>query len=104
MANSCRSNAARAWCRHDHTILPIPRHRLFRCADADQQDAYTVCRWLQETDQARELEAFFAPALAPEDLATAGFEGWILGVMPASGTGVVPRRRKTGTRSESGVR
>ena len=46
----------------------------------DQQDAFAVCRWLQETDRADDLARFFNPSLAPSERVVAGIEGWILGV------------------------
>jgi hypothetical protein len=46
----------------------------------DQQDAFAVCRWLQETDLANDLNRFFDPQLTPGELSIANIEGWILGV------------------------
>lgn len=46
----------------------------------DQQDAYTACRWLNESDRAGSLAADLAPDLPPEYNAAAAVEGWILGV------------------------
>ena len=46
----------------------------------DQQDAYTVSRWLQETDLAGNLAQFFQPSLTENEQAIADLEGWILGV------------------------
>ena len=46
----------------------------------DQQDAYAVCRWLQEMDRQFGLERFFHPPLSPEHQNRAKLEGWILGV------------------------
>lgn len=46
----------------------------------DQQDAFAVCRWFQETDIADNLAQFFNPRLAPDERVTARIEGWILGV------------------------
>jgi len=46
----------------------------------DQQDAYTVCRWLAESDAKGELSGFFDPGLSDEERQIAHFEGWILGV------------------------
>jgi len=48
----------------------------------DQQDAYAVCRWLQETDRADSLTKYFNPLLTPDEQAVASIEGWILGVGP----------------------
>ena len=52
----------------------------------DQQDAYTVCRWMQETDQAGDLDRFLLPSLSPAEASTSRFEGWILGVVPSGAT------------------
>lgn len=46
----------------------------------DQQDAFAVCRWLQETDLANDLNRFFNLRLAPGERLIANIEGWILGV------------------------
>jgi hypothetical protein len=46
----------------------------------DQQDAFAVCRWLQEADLANDLNRFFAPKLNPGERPIATIEGWILGV------------------------
>lgn len=45
-----------------------------------EQDAYAVCRWLQERDQLGLLSAYFTPPLSKEEKERAGLEGWILGV------------------------
>jgi hypothetical protein len=34
---------------------------------ADQQDAFVVCRWLQETDRTADLKRFFNPRLDPKE-------------------------------------
>ncbi len=46
----------------------------------DQHDAYSVARWLRETDVSGKLTEFFHPELGYDDRATADIEGWILGV------------------------
>lgn len=46
----------------------------------DQQDAFTICRWLQETDCAGRLRQFFEPSLSTHEARIAKVEGWILGV------------------------
>jgi hypothetical protein len=46
----------------------------------DQHDAYTICRWLQDTDTTGELSRYLCPVLSDEDRETASFEGWIIGV------------------------
>lgn len=46
----------------------------------DQHDAYTACRWLQETDFTGDLRHFLSPGLTAQESAVAEAEGWILGV------------------------
>jgi len=46
----------------------------------DQHDAYSVARWMRETDATGTLPEFFTPQLSYEDHATASYEGWILGL------------------------
>mgnify|MGYP003519616059 CR=1 FL=1 len=46
----------------------------------DQQDAYIICRWLQERDRAGQLPRFFQPALTANGMRIAMTEGLILGV------------------------
>lgn len=46
----------------------------------DQQDAFAVCSWLQETDQKNDLKRWFNPSLSKDDHRVASIEGWILGV------------------------
>jgi hypothetical protein len=48
---------------------------------AHAHDAYSVCRWMCDTDALGHLETFFSPPLPAETKATARLEGWILGVM-----------------------
>ncbi|MCB4756879.1 MAG: hypothetical protein LHV69_07610 [Elusimicrobia bacterium] len=47
---------------------------------SDQHDAYTVSRWLQESDSNGELNRFFKPSLDKTERMAAEIEGWILGV------------------------
>ena len=47
----------------------------------DQQDAYSVSRWLSEMDQRGSLETFFHPPLDAKQTIQAEKEGWILGVV-----------------------
>ena len=47
---------------------------------SDQHDAYSVARWMQETDGAGILSAYFQPRLSPDEIEAAIFEGWILGL------------------------
>ncbi len=50
----------------------------------DQHDAYSIVRWMCESDASGLLESQFAPPLEPSERKTAEYEGWILGV-PAAG-------------------
>jgi hypothetical protein len=57
------------------------RHRYRKDGlNAQEQDAYAVCGWLQERDQLGLLRAYFTPPLSTEEKERAGLEGWILGV------------------------
>ncbi|RJO66026.1 MAG: hypothetical protein C4523_14205 [Myxococcales bacterium] len=47
----------------------------------DEQDAYSVARWLCEADKNGFLERYFDPPLTPADRLQADREGWILGVL-----------------------
>jgi hypothetical protein len=47
---------------------------------ADQQDAYSVARWLSLADHRGTLMGFLNPALPLSERAVAEVEGWILGV------------------------
>ncbi len=46
----------------------------------DQQDSYSVCRWLQEMDSGFGLDRFFNPPLTELQKSDIALEGWILGV------------------------
>ncbi len=46
----------------------------------DQQDAYSVARWLAEACRSRTLSRYYDPPLSESERATANLEGWILGV------------------------
>lgn len=46
----------------------------------DQQDAYSVARWLSETSQTGFLDRYFNPPLTNHERETADLEGWILGI------------------------
>ena len=48
--------------------------------NAYEHDAYVVSRWLQERHRRGEIGRYFQPSLTQDEQATAGFEGWILGV------------------------
>ncbi len=48
---------------------------------ADQQDAYSVARWLTETDQRGFLDRYFDPPLTDEERKIAELEGWIMGIL-----------------------
>lgn len=47
----------------------------------DQQDAYSVCRWIREMDSMGQLDRFFNPPLNDSEREVANVEGWILGIM-----------------------
>ena len=47
----------------------------------DQHSAYSVARWMWETDQAGLLRRCFRPGLPPEQCDVAQTEGWILGLV-----------------------
>ncbi len=47
----------------------------------DQQDAYSVARWLGETSQSGFLKRYFAPPLTADERKIAKLEGWILGIV-----------------------
>lgn len=46
----------------------------------DQQDAYSIARWLEETVRRGALERYLNPPLTIPERKIAGLEGWILGV------------------------
>ncbi|MBF0434577.1 MAG: hypothetical protein HQL77_04285 [Magnetococcales bacterium] len=46
----------------------------------DQQDAYAIARWLEETVRRGALERYLQPPLTLPERKTAELEGWILGV------------------------
>jgi hypothetical protein len=47
----------------------------------DQHDAYSVARWLRQTDIDGSMSTFLSPWLNPAERTLAQVEGWILGVM-----------------------
>jgi hypothetical protein len=48
--------------------------------NSDQHDAYTIARWMRETDAAGALPKYFEPALNPSERILTQVEGWILGL------------------------
>lgn len=46
----------------------------------DQQDAYSVCRWLKEMDTVFGLGRYFSPPITEPQKSVAALEGWILGI------------------------
>lgn len=48
--------------------------------NAHQHDAYSVARWMQQTDAAGLLSESFKPTLLPGERTLAQVEGWILGL------------------------
>jgi hypothetical protein len=63
-------------------IYPSLSSRNFAVEDRtpDQHDAYSVARWMRETDALEELGAYFHPKLSLADRDQAKTEGWILGM------------------------
>lgn len=51
-----------------------------RDRSCDQQDAYSVSRWLLEMSQRDFLERYFDPPLSSRERSIAELEGWILGI------------------------
>lgn len=47
---------------------------------ADQQDAFSIARWLRDLDRRDRLEHYLSPPLADHERAVAELEGWIPGV------------------------
>lgn len=48
--------------------------------DSHQHDAYSVSRWMRETDGGDTLSEFFQPSLARAERTLTQLEGWILGL------------------------
>lgn len=46
----------------------------------DQQDAYSVCKWLSEADATDRFNQYFSPPLSARQRSLVEREGWILGV------------------------
>jgi hypothetical protein len=46
----------------------------------DEQDAYSVARWLYETSEGGFLDRYLHPPLTEEERKVAELEGWILGI------------------------
>ncbi len=63
-------------------VYPALWSRTFPTEDRNghQHDAYSVARWMRETDAAGQMPAYFTPRLSPADQVLAGVEGWILGL------------------------
>jgi hypothetical protein len=63
-------------------IYPALSSKTFPSEDRspDQHDAYSVARWLQETDHADKLKSHFSPSLSQEEQIRCQCEGWIFGV------------------------
>jgi hypothetical protein len=63
-------------------IYPSLSSRNFAVEDRtpDQHDAYSVARWMRETDALEELGAYFHPKLSSAERVQAETEGWILGM------------------------
>jgi hypothetical protein len=63
-------------------VYPSVLRRRFKAEDRspDEHDAYSVARWLAQSDADGILERYFSPPLTPDERAVADREGWILGV------------------------
>jgi hypothetical protein len=63
-------------------IYPSLSSRNFAVEDRtpDQHDAYSVARWMRETDALEELGGYFHPKLSSAERVQAETEGWILGM------------------------
>lgn len=63
-------------------IYPALWSRSFPAEDRNphQHDAYSVARWMRQSDAADTLPQFFSPQLRPAERMLAQLEGWILGV------------------------
>lgn len=48
--------------------------------NSDQQDAYSLARWLKEADERGILDGYFEPALTNQEKLVSELEGWILGI------------------------
>lgn len=53
--------------------------------NSHQHDAYSVARWLRESDAANTLSACFHPAMSPAERTVAQVEGWIFGLTMEGG-------------------
>ena len=49
--------------------------------NTDQQDAYSVARWLSESNDRGFLDQYLRPSLTVQELKIASLEGWILGIL-----------------------
>ncbi|MEI8293991.1 MAG: hypothetical protein WCG66_08375 [bacterium] len=63
-------------------VYPSLWSKTFPRADRspDQHDAYTVARWMRDTDTENALESYLRPQLSPRETILAAIEGWILGI------------------------
>ncbi|MFO0426457.1 MAG: hypothetical protein ACK526_07825 [Planctomyces sp.] len=63
-------------------VYPALWSRTFPTEDRNshQHDAWSVARWMQQSDAADSLSVHFHPQLSPSELTLAGLEGWILGL------------------------
>ena len=63
-------------------VYPALWSRTFPTEDRNphQHDAYSVARWMQQSDAADALPVHFHPHLSPSERALAQLEGWILGI------------------------
>ena len=63
-------------------VYPALWSRTFPSEDRNQHqhDAYSVARWMQQSDTATTLANYFDPQLRPAERRQAQLEGWILGL------------------------
>ena len=63
-------------------VYPALWSRTFPTEDRNphQHDAYSVARWMQQTDATDTLPAHFHPSLRAAERTLARLEGWILGL------------------------
>jgi hypothetical protein len=63
-------------------VYPALWSRTFPAEDRNphQHDAYSVARWMQQSDATDTLPVYFHSELRPAELTLARLEGWILGL------------------------
>jgi hypothetical protein len=63
-------------------VYPALWSRMFPSEDRNphQHDAYSIARWMQQSDAVNTLANYFDPQLRPAERTRAELEGWILGL------------------------